>query len=535
MQYTLKERLVAVLNEKKAHEMALERLTGRTMAAASGYGRHGASRTLNSMIGWLSSGGSPEDDSDLQGSTLRQRARDLDAGGGLARGATRTLTTNVIGTGLVPKPKIDRDALGISDEQAVEIENQIKREWELWSGSRTCDASGVNDFYTIQRLAFLSMLVSGDVIALPVYSREVTSPYMLHIRLIEADRLMTDGSNGESESKNLENGNRVIDGVEIDKSGKVVAYHIGSRHPLAQEDTAQLTTQRIEAFGKKTGLPNVLHVFVPERPEQRRGVPYIAPMIEQLKQLDRYMSSELAANIIAAMFTLFLTHTEDSSGFPLDDSVPEGDRINDDDSKIELGQGSVYDLKPGTEPKVVSAMRQNAVFGDFVDAIATQIGASMEIPKEVLLKTFNSSYSASRGSIMEFWRLVKAQRAYFNSLFNEPIYEMFLSEAVSLGRIKANGFFDDPIKRKAWLKCEWVGTSMGQLDPLKEINAAERRIALNISTEDREAQEINGSDWHSNVAQRKIEIDKRKEMNPQETAADIDADPGSDGGNEDEQ
>ena len=46
---------------------------------------------------------------------------------------------------------------------------------------------------------------------------------------------------------------------------------------------------------------------------------------------------------------------------------------------------------------------------------------------------------------------------------------------------------------------------MQQLDPLKEVSAAEKRIALNLSTQEREAAEFNGSDWNENIAQRKRE------------------------------
>ena len=62
-------------------------------------------------------------------------------------------------------------------------------------------------------------------------------------------------------------------------------------------------------------------------------------------------------------------------------------------------------------------------------------------------------------------------------VFNQPIYEQWLSEAVAIGRIDAPGFFDDPAIRQAWCGCLWMGASMGHVDPLKEVNAAATRIA----------------------------------------------------------
>ena len=104
------------------------------------YGSYGASKTLNSLIGWVVDAGSAEDDIDLQSSTLRKRARDLYEGGGLARSGPETLTTSVVGWGIQPKPKIDGDYLGMTDEVREEAEHSILREFRLWADSTMCDA-----------------------------------------------------------------------------------------------------------------------------------------------------------------------------------------------------------------------------------------------------------------------------------------------------------------------------------------------------------------------------------------------------------
>lgn len=53
---------------------------------------------------------------------------------------------------------------------------------------------------------------------------------------------------------------------------------------------------------------------------------------------------------------------------------------------------------------------------------------------------------------------------------------------------------------------------MGHVDPLKEVKAAEARIANNISTQEQEASEFNGNDWAANVRQRKREVDVMKQF-----------------------
>ena len=488
-------------------ESDAEKPAGAQMAA--GYGNHGASKSKNAFLGWFVDSGAPEDDIDLHASTLRQRARDLDMGGGIPRSAVATETTTVIGTGMIPKPSIDYEALGITKEKAKEWEKIAKREFSFWASRKFCDAAERKNFYQIQSLAYRSFLVSGDVIALLPMFKSPGTPYSLHVRLLEADRLATPNSSGDSTTEETSSGGRIIDGVEIDKTGRVIRYHIANRHPRSENQSGQITYESIDAYGKDTGMPNVLHVYVPERPEQYRGVPMIAPIIEKSKQLDRYLDSELMANVVASMFTLFIVSDPDNNittnGIP--DAVGEEDRVTDDPTKLHLAGGAIVELDPGKRSEAVNPMRPNSAFQAFVDAFCTQLGASIEMPKEILLKAFTKSYSASRAALTEYWRKIPRARRDFIADFCQPIYEAFLAEAVAIGRIEAPGFFEDPFVRWCYSRCEWIGSTMQQLDPLKEVEAAEKRIQLNISTEEREAAEFNGSDWGENIAQRERELE----------------------------
>lgn len=519
----LRERALFLLSPKKGNEAFLRRVRKERGAktehspqmAATGYGNHGASTTLNSMIGWLAGGGSAEDDIDLHGATLRKRSRDLYSGGGLGRSGCATLTTNVVGWGIQPKPKIDAEALGMTDEACDEWERNTLREFNLWAESTMCDAERQKDFYTCQELAFRSMLVSGDVFVVFGMKENRATPYQTTIRILEADRISTpEGSEGESESRELEGGGRIVDGVEIDKEGAVVRYHIANRHPLLGESSAQVEWNPIEAYGSDTGMPNILHVMTWERPEQRRGVPFAAAQIEQIKQLDRYINSELAANVVSSMLTAFLQSKEDDGAIAMEDSINEDEKLTDDELKLELAPGAIYDLPPGKTVATVNPIRNNSAFQNFVSTVITLIGASYEIPMEVLLKKYESNYTAARGAMLDFWKTVRVKRTRFNKQFNQPVYEAWLSEAVAAGRVEAPGFFDDPAIRKAWCGCNWMGVSMGHVDPLKEVNAAEKRIANNISTQEQEASEYNGNDWNTNIRQRRKEIEAMAEAAP---------------------
>ena len=475
---------------------------GPTMAG--GYGNHGASRTTNTLLGWIAEGASAEEDIDLQGSVLRQRSRDLYAGGGLARAAVATLTTNVVGAGILAKPKIDAELLGLSDEARDEWERMATREFELWAGNTMCDAERRQTFYGLQQLAFRAMLMSGDVFALIGEADNPRTPYKLTVKLLEADRICTPDSSGDSVSKELGGGAKIVDGVEIDKLGAVTKYHIASRHPLG-DSMDPVTWTTIDAIGRDTGLPNILHVMTFERPEQRRGVPFVSGMMEQLKQLARYMKAELDANVVSAMLTMFIESDEEDSIKTLEDAVNADNKITDDEMKIELAPGAVYQLPPGKRVTHINPVRQNTGFESFIKAEQTITGAGMEIPMEVLTKKYERNYTAMRGAYLDFWKVAMVFRRMFVASFCQPLREMFLAEAVALGRLDCPGFFDDPAIREAWCGCQWIGVSMGHVDPLKEANAAGRRIELNLTTQEQEAAEYNANNWIEIISQRRKE------------------------------
>ena len=521
------ERLLYLFSEKRGQDAYSERMKreqqeekseqrGNTpKMAASGYGNHGASQTLSSLVGWIVNGGSAEDDNDVHGALLRKRARDLYAGGGLARSGPNTLSTNVVGWGIIPKPKIDGAMLGLTDEQRDEWERKTLREFRLWAENPMCDAERQQNFYGLQQLTFLSMLMSGDAFVLFGMKENKRTPYQTTLRILEADRIATPDSNGDSTAETPESGEgRIIDGVEINNEGEVVRYYIASHHPLMQSSYDELKYVPIDAYGKDTGYPLILHIMTHERPEQRRGVPFVAANIETLKQFDRYMNAELAANVVSAMLAIFIETDSDDGTFGMEDAVNEDERVTNDDIHLELAPGAVYSLPPGKKVKEVNPVRNNAAFKDFVATMETIIGSSMDIPKEVLIKKYESNYTAARGALLDFWRTVRVYRTRFNNMFNQPVYEQWLSEAVAAGRIDAPGFFDDPAIRQAWCGCMWMGVSMGHVDPLKEVNAAAQRILLNISTEEQEASEYNGNDWNENIRQRKKELNALANAQP---------------------
>lgn len=457
------------------------------LAGASGYGTHGASSTKNTVVGWSLGSGSPAADIDLHQKTLRERTRDLYIGAPLARGAVDTVTTNVVGAGLVPDPDIDHEFLGLSPDEAAEFNRTIKREFSLWADSTDCSLSRTSTFYQEQGLALLSALVGGDVFCtLPVKPRK-GQLYDLRINLIEGDLVS---------SPNWGNTEQIISGVECDDDGEPVAYYVCNSYPrgrFSQVRGDTLEWARVPVYGELTGRPNILHVMHhKERPGQRRGVPLLAPVIESLKQLSRYAEAELVAAVVSAYFTVFIK--SETPNNPLQPMFRPGQELQNNpvQNSYEMGPGAIVGLNPNESIETANPGRPSATYDAFVTAVTREIGAALGIPYEVLIKHFQSSYSASRGAILEAEKMFRMRRSWLVSSFCQPVFDEWIAEAVAKGRIHAPGFFEDPAVRAAWSRVRWYGPSQGQLDPLKEARAAKLRVDEGFSTRAREAAELSG-------------------------------------------
>lgn len=489
----------------------------------SGYSHGGASRRKSWAKGYRSSSKSAKSDIEKNRKKLRERTRDLSMNAPLGAAAVLSTRTNCVGAGLVPKPKIDYEFLGMSREEARALEKTIKREFALWAESTLCDNNDQNNFYELQQIAFMDWLRNGEEFVGIKYDKELPyMPYQLRLKLIEADRVCTKGSlDGEYTGFDVKkgNGNRVINGVEVDHDGKVVAYYISSTFP-GEYGSEKTEWKRVEKRGKKTGNPNIIHIFNGERAEQYRGVPFLAPVIQAIKQLTRYTEAEIMAAVINSMFSIFVKTEsgDDIGGFAGDtedddDEAGETGAQGESEDELKLGSGTINFLKEGESIEVAESKHPSGNFDAFVNAMCVQIGAALEIAPEVLLKKFSNNFSASKGALNETWKAFRMRRTWFVNDFCQQVYELWFNEAVSKGRIVAPGYFNNVLIKKAYTNATWNGPAQGQLDPIKEVNAAITRIEHGLSTHEDECTSMNGSDFEDNVRTLKSENQLLKDAN----------------------
>lgn len=273
----------------------------------------------------------------------------------VATSAIKTNRTNVVGCGLQLRSRIDREILSLTPEQTEKWEKTTEREFRLWAeNKRACDATGMNDFYGLQQFALVTWLLSGDCIGLlKQYKTSRFQPYALHIQLIESDRVATPVSAGirtaitYTTGINSANGNTIYDGVEVDRNGMVVAYHIRSDYPF--EVGAQKSTRwsRVLAFGEHTGLPNVVHCTDSERCEQYRGVTYLAQVIGPLLQLRRYTEAEIMSAVVESFFTAFIKTESSTEEMPFNQTDPDPSESPNGPNEYSMGPGQINVMEPG--------------------------------------------------------------------------------------------------------------------------------------------------------------------------------------------
>ena len=478
------------------------------------YSKQGASKSVIAFKGWTTELGSPKTDIEDNIELLRERSRDLFHAGSLGAAIPKTIKTNVIGSGLIPKPQIDYEFLGITEEQAKSMQSKIMREWKIFT--KECDLLGRDNFEEMQQTTLLSQLINGDVGVSIQYYKRPRDRYGTKILLVEADRITTPSA----ESANL----NFRAGVELDSRGQIIAYHVLESHPVDKTSTHK----KMPAYGSN-GLMNFWLLLDLERPGQFRGVPVIAQAMEKIKQLDRYMNAEIMSAVIGGMFTAVIESEKDEDIFEKDE-IDEEETENTDPNtptvpkeqpkvetpELKLGYGAVLQLAPGQKLSTANPNKQNTGFEAFVKAILQFIGASVELPSELLLKNYDASYSASRGAVLEAEKYFKTVRNKFRRNFCEPIYENFMEEVVANGYIEeidVTRYRTDRLYREAILEVLWIGPKEGQLNPLAEMKALEVAESKGWVTNSFIASTYFGTDYENNL---------RELANERQKLADID-------------
>lgn len=460
-----------------------------SLSGASG-GYDGGRRDNRRLRSYRPGGGSASADTLWDLPDLRARARDLSRNAPIALGAIQTKTNGVVGQGLRLKPQLDFKPLGLSEDQAIERQAQIGREWAIFETE--CDFLGLLHFKDMQRLIYRSARENGDCGIVRRYVRQPATTYGTRLVLLEADRISNPNYGTDTVTRR--------GGVEIDADGRVLGYHVSDRHPGDIRLTG-LAWSYIPRLGP-SGMKQMLLPYQHQRIGQPRGIPIFAPIIEQLKQLADHSTAELNAAVHDALLFAFELLGDQEGQETLIPSVDGSATADEPQGEVRIEDNAIISLSNGSQINVNKPSRPNTAFEPFQLAILKQIGVALEIPFELLIMHFSASFSASRGALEIAWKSFLAEKAWLEREVLDVVYQWFFTEAVALGRIEAPGFLDDPLLRMAWLGRQWIGPTRIQINPQVEANADAIDIASRVKTRDQVIVErIGGGDWERTIPQ----------------------------------
>lgn len=436
----------------------------------------------------------------------RGQSRDLARTSPIAVGAINTNVDRVVGTGLALSAQPNIAVLGWTPEYAAEWKRHVHAEFSMFADSVDSDICGTSNFYENQGLVLRSTLESGDCFTvLPDGEPTATCPYKLRIQVLEADRI--GNPFGQAETTENKSG-----GVRTNAAGAPQAYYVYDRHPgatLGLARSSMYAGQWIEALGR-SGRRRMLHHYRKLRPGMPRGVPYLAPIVETIKQIARYTDAEIAAAVISSYFTVIIETEGGGNPAPVFSGAPGANTPGDD---IQLGQGAVVGLAKGEKAVFADPSRPNPNFDPFMIATLRQIGMALSIPHELLMKQFNASYSASKAALLDAWIYFRSVRTWLARSFCQPVYETWLAEAVAMGRVSAPGFFQHPLLRWAYTRAQWNGDSLGSINPKDEVAAYTAAVDARLMSRERAEWELFGTDFNETFDTKVAEQNKLRDAN----------------------
>lgn len=366
--------------------------------------------------------------------SLRQRARYAAANNPWAANAAGSFVANLVGTGIKPQ----------SQHPNAQVRRLLNARYERWTDE--ADADGLTDFQGMQALAVRAMFVDGEAFI----RMETTEDGRLRLRMIPAEQV------DASLTRVLENGARIVAGIEFDAANKRTAYHVMPARP--GDVGASLTPVRVPA-------ENMIHLFQPLAPGQVRGISGLHPVLLRLHELDQTEDAQLVRQKVAALFAGFILDGEGgAAGFEATGTMA-GPSVLDGG----LEPGTLKVLPPGKDIR----FSDPAQVGDVPDFIKSQlrgIAAGMGIPYEMLTGDLSAvNYSSIRAGLVEFRRRVEqVQHSTLVFQFLRPVWRRLVLLQVMAGELPMPAITSDADSLYA---VKWITPGFDWVDPKKDAEA----------------------------------------------------------------
>ena len=399
--------------------------------------------------------------------TLRNRSRYEVANNSYARGIVSTIANDCIGTG----PRLQLYGTGISRKDASFVEGL----WAEW-----CEAADIAEKLRTMRMAAST---DGEGFGLIINNPEMPTPVQLDLRLIEAEQCTNPIAVIEPDD---------IDGIAFDMHGnpvryRVLKYHPGGigviAHPLEYDDF---------------NASKVVHLYRPERPGQRRGIPELTPALPLFAQLRRWTLSVIAAAETAADFAAIM----------YTDQTPEELQPGTPFDRIEIERRAMMSLPDGYKMAQLKAEHPTSTYQPTKHELINEIARAMNIPFNIAAgNSAGYNYSSGRLDDQIYHRQMRVDRQRVTQQVLARLFRQWVRESVLI-----EGLLPQSMRRidTDWAH-RWMWDGQKHIDPLKEANAQTVRLK-NLTTTLADELAVEGKDWEDHIEQVAKERKKLAEL-----------------------
>lgn len=380
----------------------------------------------------------------------RTRSRRAVRNDGMADATIDVLCANIIGTGIKPQ----------FNTRNAELNKLLAAKWSAWTDES--DADGRFDFYGQQWLGVREMAVGGDCFArlrprLP--SDGLTVP--LQVQLLASEFC-------PAELSEMRPDGYIQNGVEFNKIGRRVAYHLYRQHPY--------DTTGLNIFGSGQPVPvaaeEIAHLAIPREQGMVRGEPWLIRALIKLHEFAQYKDAQIVRQKIATMFAGFIQPDAFVGGA----GEPDADGV----ALAPLESGTVQVLGPGEEINWTTPPSP----GDQYEAFVREQMREIAVTVGVLYEQISGDYSKVndrtwRAAINEFsMRLAFWQHSIVVFQLCRPVVRRWLELGLLSGAIVLPA--DVTLAEAA--RPKWLPQARPYINPVQDVQARREKVRAGFAS-----------------------------------------------------
>jgi lambda family phage portal protein len=522
---------MGAVTKRKSVAVSTDMIDMKPRESAMGGGIEGAERHSREMMSWSPPLISPDMQINQAKEMADARGRDATQNDGLITGAVHTHRDSIVGSQyrLICAP--DWKVLGFSEEWADEFSEVIESCFNLLADSPECwfDASGTMTFTDMIRLGVGGFVPTGEVLATAEWlNDDPRRPCKTAFQMVSPTRLCNpDGSMDTATMRR---------GVERNQFGKPIAFHIRTSYPGDLYSMDHFPEWKRVPAVTSWGRRQVIHIADRMAPDQTRGISDMVAVLKQMRMTKKFQDITLQNAVVNATYAaaieselpsdvVFASMGAGGSGMAdmLGQYMAALTSYVNGAHNIAIDGVKMPHLFPGTKLNMKPAGTPGGVGQPFEESLLRHIAAPLGLSYEQFSKDYTkTNYSSARASMAETWKFMQSRKKGVADRQATMKFVLWLEEQINnpnsviplpagVTRRQFISMFYDPMMREAMCACQWIGASRGQIDEVKETQAAVMRIKAGLSSNQVESARL-GEDYRRTFRQLAREKKLMKEL-----------------------